>query len=768
MNEEIAKNEHISRHCHQSQDDEIVNLREIFLLLNSKKKFIALVMAIMLLFSILHTLKVTPVYQTTALIQIDNKAEGMSSMLSSLDSSLGSFIGGSRGSAIPSEIESALIKSRYILQPVIESLGLNIVVRPKYFPVFGSYVAHHYHGEGLNESWSKFSGYAWGGERLHIKELVVPDGSRFRAFKIITGKDRAYKLYTSSGKFILEGIAGVEAIADTKSKIPNLRIFISDLQANPGVEFYVCITPAISLVSAYSGSLTITDLANMGSPDSLRSYSAQTGILNVSLKGTDLGILPTVLNSILYYDIERNIDKKNIEIQKTLSFLEENVQTLKADLDKASTALSSYKSNQGVFGVEVANRSLIDQTIDLQKSLEILKLRKAELLQQFTPQHPFVISVNEQQQKLSKELSQLESKEKALPQAEQQLLSLQRDVKVKSQLYLLMLSKIQELQLVKAATMSDVRILGLATPPVMLATKNFLSVFGSLIFGFMLAAAIIVIRHFLSGNVKDPDYIEERLGIPLYAILPYSKRQVKLAHEMKRKIPGSGPFVLATINSRDLAIEGLRSLRTNLQFGLHEAKNNVISILGSSPSIGKSFVSLNLAYVFADSGKKVLLIDADMRKGKISAYVSQSNAPGLAELLDGSGTLEQSKRVLKEGLIEFIPTGKYPENPSELLFDDSIQKLIDKLSPDYDIIIIDTPPVLAVTDSMLIAKHSGINLLLLGGGVENTRSLEHAVKKVHKHGIKIDGLIYNNAKQSDQTGYGYYYYDYDQKGKKNK
>lgn len=777
MSEETTKKEQtLPRHSRESREEDTIELGELFAIIKAQKRFIFTIMGVVFLLTVLYMLSVPPKYESTALIQVENKSEGMSGTLKSLDSSLSSVVGNSYGAAMPSEIETALINSRFILQPTIETLGLNVKVQPHYFPIFGAYVAHRYKGEGLNSVWMGFSNYAWGGEQLHIKQFIVPELFYNKSFVLETDKNNSYKLYTPSGRLLLEGVVNKVSESDVESEIPGVKILVSDSLARPGVKFYIVLKPISESIKEFSESLSINDLGSQGVSVGQRS---QTGILSLSLKGVDAGLLPTILNTIVYYDIAKNTDKKTIEAQKTLVFLDQQAITLKNDLDKASTVLSDYKSKQGVLGVSVASKALLDQIVDMEKSIEGLKLRKAELLQEYTSKHPYVIAVNEQQQKMQNELAVLEKQIKSLPKAEQKTLSLERDVKVKSQLYILMLGKIQQLQVIKAGTISDVRVLGLATAAVRLPSKNSLIALGSLIFGFILAVAVIFARQALTRALDDPDYLEERLGIPLYAILPHSKRQMQLAREMKRKIPGSGPFILSEINSKDLAIEGLRSLRTTLQFGLQDAKNNIIAILGSSPSIGKSFVSLNLTYVFADSGKKMLLIDADMRKGRISSYVCQSSSPGLADLLNGTATLEQAIRTLKDGQIDFIPTGKYPENPSELLFDDTLQKLLDKLSPLYDIIIIDTPPVLAVTDSMLIAKHTALNLLLLGSGIENIRSLEHTVKRIHKNHIKVDGLIFNNAKETKHgygygygygygRGYGYYYYDYSNDDKKKK
>jgi tyrosine-protein kinase Etk/Wzc len=296
-----------------------------------------------------------------------------------------------------------------------------------------------------------------------------------------------------------------------------------------------------------------------------------------------------------------------------------------------------------------------------------------------------------------------------------------------------------------------------------LPSKKALILLGSLLFGFILAAMIIFIRELFSRKLEDPSYVEEYLNLPIYAIIPHSKNQEKLVRAAKRKLPGEGSFVLAERNAKDLAIEGIRSLRTTLQFALNEAKNNIIGITGSSPNIGKSFVSVNLAYVLADAGKRVLLIDADMRKGKIQAYFSDKKESGLAEILGGDVGFKQALQTINDK-IDFIATGHYPKNPSELLISGKFTDFLTEVSKSYDVVLIDTPPVLAVTDAVIITKQAGINLLVVGSGKEELKEVEHAVKRLQKNKVEINGLVYNNIQKKEKS-YGYYeynyYYDYD-------
>jgi len=144
----------------------------------------------------------------------------------------------------------------------------------------------------------------------------------------------------------------------------------------------------------------------------------------------------------------------------------------------------------------------------------------------------------------------------------------------------------------------------------------------------------------------------------VYASVPYSNREVELTR--KRTPASTVPSVLAAIDPSDLAIESLRSLRTALQFALVDATNNVVTVCGPSPGVGKSFLSANLAYVLATGGKRVLLIDGDLRRGRLHRYLGGKRTPGLSEVVSGQCPLADATRKTGQENLEFIATGKLP------------------------------------------------------------------------------------------------------------
>jgi tyrosine-protein kinase Etk/Wzc len=192
-----------------------------------------------------------------------------------------------------------------------------------------------------------------------------------------------------------------------------------------------------------------------------------------------------------------------------------------------------------------------------------------------------------------------------------------------------------------------------------------------------------------------------------------------------------------------------------------EAKNNLILISGSSPNAGKTFVSANLAAVIAQAGQRVLIIDADMRKGTLHKALGAQQSPGLSDVLVGKATAGQAIRVL-EGLenLHYITRGDVPPNPSELLMHQNFSALLESVGKDYDIIIIDTPPILAVTDAAIIAHHVGTCLLVARFGLNQPKELALAKRRFEQNSVKLKGAIFNAIERRATGYYSYGYYEY--------
>jgi tyrosine-protein kinase Etk/Wzc len=265
-------------------------------------------------------------------------------------------------------------------------------------------------------------------------------------------------------------------------------------------------------------------------------------------------------------------------------------------------------------------------------------------------------------------------------------------------------------------------------------------------------------------GLDDPDVLEQRLGLSVYAVIPHSDSQRRLFRRGKLRA-SENQKVLAVSQPKDIAVESLRSLRTSLQFTLMEASNQVVTVSGPAPGIGKSFVSVNLAHVLADSGKRVLLVDGDIRKGYLNDYFGVLRMPGLADVLAGAQEFAEVIHKTSNPNLEFMGTGTLPTNPSELLVTDRFRLLFAKLATAYDIVLYDTPPIMAVTDAAVIGRMAGVNLLVLKAGQHPLREITASVRRFEQGGAKVHGVILNDmSRKQGAHGYGKYsYYQYEYK-----
>ena len=258
----------------------------------------------------------------------------------------------------------------------------------------------------------------------------------------------------------------------------------------------------------------------------------------------------------------------------------------------------------------------------------------------------------------------------------------------------------------------------------------------------------------LYPRVDDPHWGERHFDLINVAIVPYSKEQfANTSQQLNNTLSKPSPL-LAEANPRNLAIESLRSLRTTLQVKLSSESNNIVSILGVSPGVGKSFVSANLAYLFAIAGKRVVVVDTDMRRGTLHKYFNVAPVPGLAEILSNQKTLAETLMPTSHANLMVVSRGTYPLDPSELLASKHFKELLTTLSGQFDIVIVDTPPVLLVTDAVLIGVHAGTNYLVVGAGEHQPAEIEMSIKRLTNAGITLNGSIFNYNKQSSSNQYG--------------
>ncbi len=727
-----------------SQDDDEIDLGELFAILVDNKWLIAFITVVVLIIGTAKALIDKPVYKVDAMLQVEENSPS----LGALDA-----VADLMESQVPVEAEIELIKSRLILRAAVKSLNLEIIAKPKYFPVIGNAIARRFqqHNEGDEVSSPLFGqpGYAWGGESIQVETFTVPPNWIGEKLILIAGKQGHFRLMYED-ELVLEGEVGKLASKQLEDKQQSVTLFVSQLKSRPDTKFILIRQSENEAIDLLKENITVTEKGK------------KTGILELTMESTNPDSALQTLNEIANIYVRQNVEQKSAEAQKTLEFLEKQLPQLKQQLEAATTALNDYRTRHGSIDLELETQGVLKGVVEIQTQITLLQQKRDELRQKFTESHPSVVAVDKQIARLQGQMSSNDDKIEVLPETQQVILRLARDVQVNTELYTTLLNNAQTLRVSKAGTVGNVRIIDYAVLPAEpIKPKKALIVAVSLVLGLILGIALAFIRKSLHRGVADPDLIEKQLNIPVYATIPHSAQQLKINAKFRKNQQSNELSILALQNNEDLAIESLRSLRTTLHFAFLEAQNNIIMITGPSPGVGKSFVSINLATVLADAGKKILLIDGDLRKGLIHQSLGVSREQGLSEFISNTISLDAAIHKIPIANFDFIATGAIPPNPSELLLHERFGIFLENISKHYDHVIIDSPPILAVTDAAIIGRMASATLMVIRAGQHPMRELEQSTKRLLQAGVDIKGIVFNDVPESSSRyGYGKYVYQY--------
>lgn len=704
------------------ETDSEVDVGALFLLLKANIWIIVFFVFISLGIGAVYVRGLIPEYQSDVLLQVDVKEPG-----GSKNGISAMFASGYTGDSV--EMQMALIKSRFILDRVVQKLGLDIKVsKPKV-----SFFSHLFSKSVSNDP------------KIDIHVFEVPRSLLNKPFRLKFDTTTTVSLFSQDGKRIIHGTIG-RLLSNEKGSI---RLLISKAPTHPVSDVYLTKNSNMVVVQDLIGRLKIEEVHAGHS-------RVATGILDMSLIGQDPTKIVKTLNTIALVAQDEDAKKKAREASKTLKFLQQQLPITNESLKKAEYALNEYRAKSGKIDVKLQTQFLLNQLLQQDKKLEELRIEKMSMTQYYTPNHPSYIALDRQIEQLKKQRIKQESIIKTLPLSEQQDVNLLRDVKVKQTLYLVLLNKIQELKVVKAGTISSVRILSKSKlPDLPLPTKRRTIYAGSVLVGIILSLIVIFSRRIWSSRVGDPQWAERHCGIPTLAIIPFSKEQ-KIAS------PGQGKDInlLSHRNPKNLTVEALRSLRTSLQVSMAGASNNIISILGAAPGVGKSFVSVNIAYLLAVSGKKVIVVDGDLRRGTIHRYLGIPSSPGLSDVLKNNVSLDEAIQSTTHLNLDCLPRGTHPQDPSELLMNASFKTVINTISERYDLVIIDTSPILLVTDGVIVGGLAGTNYIVFGADAHQPADIEMAIRRLTGAGVHVNGSIFNFHKEKNKLSANYYEYYY--------
>ncbi len=663
----------------------------------------------------------TPTYKSNALIQIEQKNSGG---INTLIGDMGDIF--SSESSATTEIE--IIKSRMILGNTVDKFNLTTVVKPKYLPFVGKGIAR-LNGKVNILNISRFDIPYFALENEHT--VVVLDSEQ-----------KTYQLLRE-GKVVLTGVVGEVAKQD------GYELFVTDIHSENNFEFSVAKRSKLDSIEWLKQNLSVSERGK------------QTGILDLSFTGENRRLISDILNHISQSYFLQNVERNSAEAEKSLEFLKSHLPDVKIKLTEYEDTLNRFRQDNDSIDLGLEAQSTLKVMVELEAQLNELTFKESEISQRFTKDHPAYISLLDKRETLLKEKKRLNRQIQKMPKTQREVLRMTRDVEVNQQIYVQLLNKVQELAIVKAGTVGNVRILDNAetfAKPVK-PKKQLIAVLATLL-GGMLSVAFVLVKAALHKGVENPDEIEQ-IGLSVYASVPKSNLQLELFNQLKRKHKQNQELkLLAETNPADLSVEALRGLRTSLHFAMIGAKNNVVMISGPAPGIGKSFVSTNFSAVAAKTGQKVLLIDADMRKGYLQQPFGLGWENGLSDYLSGKITKEQSLKETQIENLNILTRGQVPPNPSELLMHPRFNELVEWASQEYDLVIIDTPPVLAVTDPSIVGALAGTTLMVARFGMNTVKEIDIARHRFEQAGIEVKGVILNATEKKASSYYGYGYYNY--------
>ena len=726
-------------------DGDQISLREIFDLLRSGRWTIAIVASVVLFFGLCIVFLVPPSFVATGVVQIDDP--GKSAAASPELAALPTFLS---GALLQTEGELQILMTRLVLDPVIERMNLEVVAFPRHFPIIGSAYSRLVNGGSPEpaKAWGMFRRWAWGGESIAISSMEVPRGLLNDEFELRASEDGGYTLSIPWGEDVLHGKVGELSSNEDGS----IKLFVSQLEAQPGTLFSVTKFSHDDTVKNLLGRMTISELGT------------SSGVISISFSGSDRTSVKDFVNALETSYLQQNVDRRSLDAQRSLEFLERQLPQLRAQMLAAQEQLAVYQQKHGSTDLTTETQVLLESSASLETRRLGLIQQLDQVKQQFTTQHPAVQSVLQQMRSVEQDQARLKGRLGALPPTQQEVLNLSRDVQAYTQLYNTMLASIQNYQVAKAGTVGNVRIVDPANEPFKPSFPRLPAVAPiSLALGLLLGVIWVFVQRGMIRGVDDPAEIERRTRLPTLAMLPYSRKQRRIAREIKS---GSlnGARVLAQIEAEEPAIEALRSLRTTVELTLRQASNNVVMMCGPAPELGKTFVTVNFAAVLAQSGRRVLVIDADLRRGRMHTYFSAEVGKGVTDVVRREAAYDSVIRDTGIVGLDYISRGAHAPNSAETLLHARFGEMVEQLSKRYDCVLIDTPPILAVTDAAIVGRHAGTSLLVIKSATHRMSEIEDTVRRMAAADIDLQGVLFNQvgarAGSYGYGDYGYRYYEY--------
>jgi len=672
-----------------------------------------------------------PIYSADAYVRVE-ESDNTSQALTQTQT--GAVISSGQTS-LPTDAEIEIIKSRGVVGPVVQQCKLNFSVVPKTIPLLGSLAARLATPGVPSRPWLGLTSYAWGGELADVDSVEVVPALEGKKMVLTALSDTQYELRAPDGTLLVRGETG------QTEQGGGVTMLVNKLVARPGTQFTVMRANDLDAITAFQSAIKVEE------------QGKQTGVIEISLEDQDPAHAAQVANALAESYLREHVAAKQTDATKMLEFLKSEEPRLKGDLERAEAALTAYQRQSGSINASDEAKVYLEGSVQYEQQISALRLQIASLQERYGDEHPLIKASREQMAELEAQRDKYSDRFRDLPATEVKAVQLQRDAKVAEDIYVLLLNRVQELSVQRVGTGGNVHIVDEALRPgTPVKPKKVLILSAAVILGLIAGTAFVFLRRNMLKGIDDPERVERTFHMPIYVLVPLSAEQALLENSFER---GGNLLrsVLADAKPKDVCIESLRSLRTSMQFTMLDARNRIVMLTGPMPGVGKSFLTVNLAVLLAHSGKRVLMIDGDMRRGALERYVGGAQDNGLSELLSGQISLEEAIRATSVDGLSFISCGRRPPNPSELLMSPRLPQYLEGLARRYDVVLIDTPPVLAVTDASIIGGYAGSTFFVIRSGVHSEGEIADSLKRLKAAGVHVQGGIFNAMPQRARGGY---------------
>ena len=359
-------------------------------------------------------------------------------------------------------------------------------------------------------------------------------------------------------------------------------------------------------------------------------------------------------------------------------------------------------------------------------------------------------------------INNYDSKLSALPEKVLEYTRLERNRLIIAETYSFMRKKLEEARIGEASKIGKIRVIDKAiSNRIPISPNKLFNLIIGIVLGLGLGLSFVIIRELFDNTIKSIEQLERR-GLSILAIIPaidshINKKNKKVYLKNNRNVEKLQRRLITHEDPKSPISEAYRSLRTSLTYYNSKKDCKVILVSSTGPGEGKTTTIANLAITYANLGKKTLLIDSDLRKPVIHDIFKVDKTPGLTSLLCSDSKFQDIIKKTDTENLDIVTSGVIPPNPSELLDSESMVEFIDKAKKIYDVVLFDSPPLIAVTDAYVLLKNIDEFLLVVRAGVTERGGLERVLAAVKHSNINLTGTVLNAVTEKHSYGAGYYY-----------